>query len=119
MRTPECLRWARVLFLAGPLPLRDGAVGRSQGGQVVHHKGPGAGCLYIHLDAQAGTVGGQQVALGKLHLSWEDVVEETARRSSQLLHAEVAGGQIQMQAGGSGNRSERVVSGQIDGMRLA
>src|SRR5262245_22356303 len=78
-----------------------------------------AGGFFVELHSQARAVRRQQVAVLEGDLDGEDVRKHAAGDAGQLLDPEVAGGQIQVEAGGRRDRPERIVRRELDVVGLA
>src|SRR5947208_466636 len=102
-----------------PSPVGERAVEAAQVGQLALLVGILLRRLAVELDAQAGRGGRQQVAVAPGRLRRDDVAEGLVGAARLLLHPEVGGGQVQLQAGGGRDGAERVVYRQLDVVGLA
>src|SRR5262245_10969410 len=90
-------------------PVREAAVFAVEQRRVAGLKRVRGGGCFIKGDAEAGFRGWQQVAALELNLLGEDVRQDAAGPARQLQDAEVRDSEGKVQAGGGGDRAQRVV----------
>ncbi len=94
------------------LPVRDRAVRAAEVRKFRHPEGTTIRRLPIELHAQSRVLGRQQVPILPLGLHGDDVGQERSWPVRLLLNTEVGAREVQVQAGGRRDGSERVVDGE-------
>ena len=120
-RTPNA-RINRRFYPALSLPIGDRTIKPMQVGQLGQST-PGTGCAtrgraVLKLHAQARGVRWEEISLSPLGCTGNTSVS-VCPAARLLLDAEIAGGQVEVQAGRRGDGPQWVVGRQVDVMRLA
>src|SRR5579859_3441906 len=73
----------------------------------------------VEFDAKAGSGRREKVPVFPVGLNRHDVRQNCTGPARLLLYAEITGGQVELKAGGGGDRTERIVQSNLDVVSLA